>query len=212
MKKVSVILGGDGSSLFTYKRGIENSDLIIACDRGGEYLKNINVMPDVVIGDMDSISKETLDYFEINDVKIVRFDKHKDFTDAYLAFDYVAKNLDNYTISVYAFSGGRGDHFISALIDAEKFTGIDRKINFIGGGETIRSVAENTIIRGDVGDIISIFSFSGAYTAECRGLMYDISNTEIPCGMTRGISNELTEKEAYITIKKGKLTIFHHVN
>ena len=212
MNRVSLVLGGEDSSLPVYKKEIEKSDLIIACDIGGEYLKKIDVVPDVVIGDMDSISGETLDYFERKDIKIVKFNKHKDFTDAYLAFEYISKNLKAYIVDVYAFSGGREDHFVSVLIDAEKFAGRNREIRFISSGKTFFSIAEDTVIRGNVGDIISIFSFSGAYTAECKGLMYNISNMEIHCGMTRGISNELTEKEAYITIKKGKLTIFHYMN
>lgn len=212
MNKIAVILGGDGSYLREFKEEIKNSDFIIACDRGGDYLRKIDILPRTLIGDMDSIEERTIQYFVKNGVKLLRYDPQKDFTDAYLSFRYVSEKYDNYEINVYAFSGGREDHLISVLMDAEKFTGVKRIVKFVGNGCNIYSTASDMVLHGKVGDTVSVFSFAGAHTSYCNGLMYDISDMEFNCGMTKGISNELTESEAYINIKEGKLTIFHYIN
>ena len=210
--KISVILGGNGGALEVFKGDIEDSNLIIACDRGGDWLKHIGIIPDILIGDMDSITKETIDYFEEKRVKIIKFDRHKDFTDAYLAFKHAFNEYKRSDINVYAYTGGRGDHYLSALIDAEKFIDKKRNIRFIDEGSEIHVTANSIELQGNIGDLVSVFSFSGAETSECSGLLYNVSNMKFSCGMTRGVSNELTENKAYITIKKGKLIIFHYVN
>nr|HMS66095.1 thiamine diphosphokinase [Ignavibacteria bacterium] len=44
--------------------------LIIAADGGGNSLKSIDILPDIVIGDLDSLSKSNHDYFVRKKVKI----------------------------------------------------------------------------------------------------------------------------------------------
>ncbi|MCD6363111.1 MAG: thiamine diphosphokinase, partial [Synergistetes bacterium] len=83
--KILIFTYGDYKNERLYKSLLEEADLIICADGGGNYLYAWGIKPDILIGDMDSISAEALLYFEGAGVKIVRFPRDKDYTDSHLA-------------------------------------------------------------------------------------------------------------------------------
>ncbi len=66
---------------------------LIAADSGAELALALGLMPDAVIGDMDSISPGTLSLLEHRGVPIIRHPRDKDRTDLELALDHTASLL-----------------------------------------------------------------------------------------------------------------------
>ena len=60
-------------------------DFIIAADSGAEYAASLGLKPDLLIGDMDSVSKETLEALENAGSMVNEFEPEKDTTDFELA-------------------------------------------------------------------------------------------------------------------------------
>ena len=58
--KVMIVSGGNTPSEKLINQYAEKVDFIIAADKGGECLLKYNIIPDLLIGDFDSMSKESL--------------------------------------------------------------------------------------------------------------------------------------------------------
>ena len=68
------------------KSAAENADVIIAADGGGLYLYGAGIIPDLLVGDFDSIPPAVLDYFQRSKAGYhQKLPGKKDFTDTELA-------------------------------------------------------------------------------------------------------------------------------
>ena len=104
-KKICRIVGaGDFKDFFHNK-----SDFIIAADGGYDYLKKINVTPDILLGDFDSI-KSIPDPKQ----KKIKFKPEKDFTDIYAAIRFGIKSGCK-IFHIYGALGKRFDHSLANI-------------------------------------------------------------------------------------------------
>ena len=89
----------------------EEEDFLIAADGGFEYLRKMGVMPNLLIGDMDSIEQEYTDL----EVEIKRLPREKDDTDMLAAIkEGLAQGCKEFII-YGALGGERIDHSIANL-------------------------------------------------------------------------------------------------
>jgi thiamine pyrophosphokinase len=104
-------------------------DIIIAADGGSiNCLKN-GMMPDILIGDLDSLSQERVLSFESAGIKIIRFPERKDYTDLELAVQY-AIGEEFQEILILGALGQRWDQTLAnlLLLAAAPFTGANIKL------------------------------------------------------------------------------------
>lgn len=95
----------------------------IGVDRGVEILINQGIKPIYAIGDFDSISNEEI----LKELSIKRLPTRKDVTDTHAAIEYaIDQGYDE--IELYGVTGGRLDHFMSALCLLEKYCDIKLRI------------------------------------------------------------------------------------
>ena len=83
--------------------------VLIACDGGCDILARHNIVPDLVVGDMDSISDKGLEFIKSNDVFVETYPVEKDWTDTEIA---LGKAEDGEIFLVTPFSG-RPDHTLA---------------------------------------------------------------------------------------------------
>ncbi|MFW5979554.1 MAG: thiamine diphosphokinase, partial [Halanaerobium sp.] len=67
-------------------------DFIIAVDGGANKLKSLGLMPDLIIGDLDSITNKNKKYYSQQNVKTIKYPVEKDQTDSEIAVDYCKEN------------------------------------------------------------------------------------------------------------------------
>ena len=104
-KNIAVVLNGQMPKEKILINQIQSADYIIAVDGSGNTLIDLNIIPDVIIGDFDSINS-------IND-KNIEFVKTEDQskTDFRKTLEWcIEKNI--LEISVYGLSGKSDDHFL----------------------------------------------------------------------------------------------------
>src|SRR3990172_1274951 len=95
---------------------------LICADGGARHLDVLGMKPQVIIGDMDSLSPDILKRYEELGSRIMLYPRIKNETDTQLALEYAWK-LPLGEVRVYAGMGGRIDHTlanISLLITAAK--------------------------------------------------------------------------------------------
>src|SRR5687767_12027642 len=86
--------------------------LIMAADGGADLALSIGFIPDVIMGDMDSILPKTLENLEKNGAEIFRFSHAKDENDLELVLIEAARRGINW-IRVIGAVGGRLDQTIA---------------------------------------------------------------------------------------------------
>ena len=198
MKTCYIVGAGELYGSFTKKDG----DLVIAADGGYNALLKMNIAPDLLIGDMDSIKAEA------REIERLVFPTKKDETDSFLAYrEGVKRGYTNFVL--YGCVGGREDHTFanySLLIYAKKQ---GHTVKLVGNGyETTALFCETGEVDGHVGDYISVFAFGGvAEGVTLRGLEYPLDGYTLTPDFPLGVSNKFESDKATITVKHGALLV-----
>ena len=170
-------------------------DFVVAVDGGANHCKKINIKPNLIIGDLDSIQVE----FEDVSVKQVN-DQNK--TDLEKALDYIVKKFDKKikAIDIYgATSLDRFDHTLGNVFIVKKYSGWPIKI--ITDKQTIEIVNKNKIINNKKNKLASIFPLTKTQGLKSKGFKWQLSDNKI------SVSNIITEDQAEIKIKKGSIIL-----
>ena len=185
---------------------VRDGDLVIAADGGYAHLERASIVPDVLIGDFDSIDVMP----SLSSVEIVRHPVQKDETDMYLAYKLgVSKGCDEFYI--YGGVGGREDHTFAnycLLLDAinEK-----KRIYLMGNGRKIFVIKNEKItLESTAGKTLSVFAFGADAHGVClRGVNYEAEGITLSQVFPLGVSNSIKEDgtRAQISVDNGALLI-----
>lgn len=93
----------------------KNNDLVIGVDRGGLLIEEMGLIPDLVVGDFDSLQKTELAKIECDTADIRYSVSEKDLTDTELAIGYAFEDYQVETLTLVGSTGGRLDHFLTTL-------------------------------------------------------------------------------------------------
>lgn len=206
-KRSLIVLAGDlkkGPYLSSLIK--EEYDFIIAVDGGFSHCLDLGIVPDFLIGDLDSISKESLFLAGGMGVTIEKFPSKKALTDSELAFKLAIEEQVSFTYLIGALAGKRADHFLANIFLFNQFYD---KIHFqiVDGYQKISLLESQKkfLIEGEQGDYISIIPFgTDLIGLEGEGFLYSLNNLSIERGHSLGLSNELIERKASIYLKEGK--------
>ena len=113
-KKTAILWNGDLQDKEFIVSQLDKFDTIICADGAADFLKEYDYLPDVIIGDLDSICQDTLQYYKERQVAFLKFPTEKDFTDSELTIRYLLKQ-GIYYATVFGFLGSRWDHSIANL-------------------------------------------------------------------------------------------------
>ena len=119
---VAIVSGGTAPSERLFRGYLEKVDFIIAADRGSECLYNYGIVPDLLLGDFDSVKKEILDTIKLHIKEVLEFPPEKDYTDTEIAIIEAIKRGAK-KIYLFGATGSRMDHTlgnIGLLLTAKK--------------------------------------------------------------------------------------------
>jgi thiamine pyrophosphokinase len=170
---------------------------VIAADSGAELGGSV----DLLVGDLDSISAETL-------AGIVRVERHaaeKDATDLELALA-AALRLGPERILILGSAGGRLDHLFGSLLllAAEAYAGV--QVDAQLGAAAVHVIRGERTLYGEPGELISLFAVHGpASGIVTDGLAYPLREETLEPGSSRGTSNVFAAREARVVVERGVL-------
>ena len=170
---------------------------VIAADGGAELGGPI----DLLVGDLDSISAETLAGIE----HVERYAADKDATDLELALT-AALRLEPERILVLGSAGGRLDHLLGSLLilAAEPYAGV--QVDAQIGRAAVHVVRGERTLSGEPGELISLFAVHGTVSGVVtEGLVYPLRAEMLEPGSSRGLSNVFAASEARISLERGVL-------
>jgi len=206
-KRIFLISGGEiRDPLFLKDRlaFAERSDLICA-DRGALHLYRLGLVPEAIIGDMDSLDPELVRFFEEEGCRFIRYSERKDETDTELALAY-AFLQEPESVHIFAATGGRLDHTlanISLLVSgAEKGIPVD----LVSEWGDVFLVHKSYRIDGEAGQTVSFFPLTSSVEGiTLKGFEYPMTGGVMKLGHPMGISNRLTAAQGLIVVESGYL-------
>ncbi len=202
-KGICYIVGaGDFDEKFIYKR---ENDIIIAADGGYDHLKRINIIPDLLIGDLDSLADGVV---LPENVEVLRYNSDKDDTDIFLAAKH-AVSLGFRTIVFFGCLGGRFDHSLANVQMLAWLTREGVKAFLCSQTQIITALKDLALNFSERNKgYISVF----AYTAEATGVnlngfKYCLENASLSALVPVGVSNEFIGKTGKISVENGILIL-----
>jgi len=190
---------------------ISGNDLIIAADGGTHHCLSSGITPDVVIGDLDSLTTDDIKRLQIADVEIIRYPAKKDQTDLELALKLAIDRGAN-EIVVFGAMGGRWDMSIANILLPAEQNLSNATIRIIDGRHEIMLLraGKEMIFHGKKGDIFSLIPLGrDALGITTIGLEYPLKDDLLRLGSSRGISNLFIENSATVSLKQGLLLCVH---
>ena len=193
MKNYLISIGGNSTSdVLSIESNFEE---IIAVDSGIEHLLNLSLDPNTLIGDLDSISKKSLDEVKKNGVKILAFNSNKDQTDFELALNYL-EEAEKSKVYIIGGESGEIDHLISIflLIPSKSFF---ENIIWLYGDKRIifRQKLELNIKKLTK---FSIIPLSDLTNLSIDGAEWNLDNENIQFGETLTLRNKTNEEHLNI--------------
>ncbi|MCL4273014.1 MAG: thiamine diphosphokinase [Anaerolineales bacterium] len=188
---------------------IRPDDFILCADGGTRHAIALGLVPNVVIGDLDSVTEEERRKMKELGVQMIRHPADKNETDLELAIDH-ALALKPDQILILAALGGRMDQALAniALLSNLQLATCD--IRLADGVEEIFFCRGQARVEGRSGDIVSLIPWQGEVTGVfTENLRWHLHYETLYPDKTRGISNEMTADVATISIKSGLLLITH---
>lgn len=207
--KVCIILNGEIKDYKSIKNIVENNyNCIICADGGCNHAYNMELIPNYIIGDLDSADEKVIEFFKNYNVIFEKFPAKKNETDTELCI-YLANKLGATNIDFIGALGGRVDHMLAniCLLHSVKNMGIVPRI--ISEKEEIYIVIdEGIVIEGSTGDTLSIIPVGGnANGVTLTGLEYPLTSYDMKYGLPLGISNVMLEDKCCIKVDDGSLLI-----
>lgn len=184
------------------KTEIENADLIIGADGGGNIMLSHGVTPHFVIGDMDSFKKPKFVNFE------VIHDPDQETNDLEKALSLALKK-EAETCTVLGAFGERMDHALKNLSVLKQYDSAFRQLNYKDEIFQAFLVSNEYKGSGPVGSIVSLFPISGeAKGITTQGLKFPLTNDCLKTGERDGTSNETVQPKFSIKVEEGDLVVF----
>jgi len=200
MKKCIIIANGDLPKRNHIKILMQkNYDTIICADGGANSAAKLNVIPDFIIGDFDSITDETKKMFH-NKSKFIQIKRQND-TDVEKCLKFAIKNKFSEAILLGA-TGDRLDHSICNLGIVLKF--YDKiKIKIVHQKSLLIPISGEVNFKTTKGETISLYGFDETTFITSIGLKYKLKNESLPFGKKESTSNVAISNTVHLKIDNG---------
>jgi thiamine pyrophosphokinase len=204
--KTIIIAGGTPPTKKLITKETAKNTLIIAADSGANCLWQYKITPDYLIGDLDSINYQALNFCLNKDVIIEHYPSDKNFTDAELALKKAVKLGVKKIIFLGCLGGKRVDHLLGALGLLDECAKLNIEATLKDDYQTITLLKKSTIIHGKVGQRFSLQAYGEIVKhLSINGSKYTLKNHSLKMGNALTIANEFRKKKVKIKFSTGKL-------
>ncbi len=178
--------------------------LILCADGGYAKLQTLDIQPDAVLGDFDSLG------YLPSHPNLIRHPKEKDDTDMALAVQY-GRDRGFRRFLLYGGMGGRTDHTLGNLALLQQMAMRTEQGWLFGNGEVFTAISHGQTIRfpQETQGIFSVFAVGGiAEGVTLAGFKYPLDHATLSPAVPLGVSNEFTGVPATVSVETGTLLLF----
>lgn len=209
MKRCIIFVGGDIRDYSIVSSRLRNEDILIAADSGARHVAALGRIPQLLIGDMDSIDPVIYRHFQESGSSCEIHRPEKDETDGELAIQ-AALDMGADQVLIFGILGDRLDHFLGVLSLLKRL--LDGGVR----GRMVSDTQEIWLIQGEEmldmppGSLVSFLPFGDqAAGVTLKGFKYPLEHYDYLQGKPIGLSNIIEKTPATVTIGRGILVAVH---
>lgn len=208
--KALVIANGSVKDIQFYKEQVvkgKDYDLILCADGGMNNCLKLGLIPNIVIGDFDSIHNDSLDYIHSHDIEMIRYPKEKDKTDTELVLDYLIER--NYKhITLIGCIGDRVDHSLANISLLKKLLDNGVLAYIVDEKNIITLINSEVTLENHKGKTVSLLPYSNCVKGVTTfDLYYPLKDHTLYRESSYGISNIILSDLAKVKVSHGDLLI-----
>ena len=207
-RKAVLFVNGEAGDLTSLP--LEPNDYLIAVDNGWRHLSALGLLPQLLIGDLDSLPASAQQAASEHAIETLRYPVEKDQTDLELALN-VAVQRGFMRIMLACALGGRLDHTLGSLSLLARPDLAQKEVWMEDGLCEVRLTRGELSIATEPGDLVSLIPWQGdALGIHTEGLYYPLHNETLHIAATRGISNLALGASASLSVRSGTVLVIHY--
>ena len=187
----------------------EDADLVVAVDGGGSLCLEAGIVPDMVLGDFDSLPAIDLQRLRTSGAEVLEFPAEKDASDLELAVAE-ARSQGATSVVVTAASSGRPDHYLAVLGVLASARDLRPTIVEPEAEMWLLSVeGRASLVLSGADATISLIPFGGSAVVSARGVQWELKDAILKADSSTGLSNRIDSKGlARICVATGIVLVF----
>ena len=208
--RAAIFLNGAPDPPDLLRRVAGRADLVVAADGGARYALDVGVVPDLVVGDMDSLGEAAARAAEERGALLERHPIKKDKMDGHLAV-LTVRERGATAADLLCAAGGRYRALFAVphILLASERMGLQATM-VAGWGQAFVLEAGSRTLSGNPQDSVSVFPFTGPATGvTLEGFGYPLENARLEIGDTLGFHNELVDGAGRVSVWGGTLLVIH---
>ncbi len=205
MHKTALILGnGEPPSRELLNQLIGGDTVLLCADGGADTARRYNLVPDYIVGDLDSISRESS--AGVDPTHIIRVDADNTGTDIQKVLRH-AVDLGISEAVLLGFTGRRTDHLLWNLSVFKTFAE-QIALRIVDEYCDLRLIGQRIRFRTTIGQKISLCPLDGPVEGiTTTGLKFALQNESLSPGLRDGISNVVVADIVEIEVERGDLLL-----
>ena len=200
MKKCLILANGQpprkSEINFLMKAGYET---LICADGGANSAFRLNLTPDYIVGDLDSIREDVLKFYKGK--SIIKHNKSQYSTDVEKCLKLAKQKKIEHVMFIGA-TGDRLDHTFCNLGIVLKFFDMIT-IEILHQKSLLSAHTGKVKLKTTKGEIVSIYGIDKKTKFTTNGFKYPLKNEPLPFGERESTSNAAISDEAEVIIKNG---------
>ena len=209
-RRACVVLSGQILDDLCAKAYLDSSAVVICADGGARHCRRLGVVPDLLVGDLDSIDPDDLAWILQQQVPIQRYPAVKDQTDSELAIAVALAHLDErqakmtetgpHDVVLLASLGGRPDHVLANQLLAVRLVASGHNLRLSDGQSHLIALSGRTSVGVQLSRLpansqartwaVSVIPISDQVTGlSYTGLQYPLDQASLELGSCQGVSN-----------------------
>lgn len=208
--KYLIVCGGEIDGDFAERLIMSSGfEVIIAADRGMDFLYEHKITPDIIVGDFDSVKNDALSYFKEKGMSDIHaLNPEKDDTDSECALQIALDHGADHIIIIGA-TGTRIDHVLGNISLLGKAMSEGKMAELLDTHNRIRMIDNELEIEKNkqYGKYVSIIPVCKNNKITLEGFKYPLKDYTFEGFNTLGISNEIVDDIAKITVNEGQYIV-----
>jgi thiamine pyrophosphokinase len=206
----AVVFAGGDPVPDSVRQFLPQGALVVAADSGLDIARRLGVAVDLVVGDFDSADPASVAATVADGASLERHPVAKDATDLELALQAVLRLGRSPVLVVGGAGWDRLDHLLANLLLVASPRYAPLRLRWWVKGMEVTPVHDHLTIDGSPGDLVTLLAVGGPATGVITsGLRWPLRGETLAPGSTRGVSNEMKDSRATVSVGEGVVIALH---
>ena len=204
--KAVILAGGTAEATDDLKRACQSASLVVAADSGLRHAAALELSPDIIVGDFDSVPNDVLALYP--DLPRLEHPPEKDLLDLELALDY-AESVGATECLIVGGLGSRFDQSLAAVLIATRRKAQGLTVSLRSGHQAVYILAgrDALVLERPPKQRFSLLSLVETSVVSLENAKYPLGRSPLPFGVGLGVSNEVARSPLGVTLHDGLVAL-----